>query len=204
MGHAARQLPDQKKGVPSVGQLRHEALPNPEHVRQDAWHASHVAEDDAKVPFGGQAATQVPPSRNAAPGREHERHALEPPEEQVPQGGSQATQVCPSAHIPAGVHEARQLPWPPPSDEAAKNGLLDVQEVHCPAPGPAHSAQLASHTTHSSADVPEPPAQLKPDSVALQSEGQPSPETRLPSSHASAPTRSPSPQVEAQVSAAPR
>ena len=63
--------------------------------------------------------------------------------------------------------------------------------------------QLESQVTHVSADVELPPAQVKPSSMVVQSELQPSPVSLLPSSHTSEPTRKPSAQIATQVSLLP-
>lgn len=52
-------------------------------------------------------------------------------------------------YFPTGVHEARQLPSLVPT--WLKKGVAAAQEVQSFAVVPSHSAQLASHATHTSA-----------------------------------------------------
>ena len=109
----------------------------------------------------------------------------------MPSHGSQAIDAL--AYFPSGVQSETQVLL-----AASEKGCVVLQLCHV-APAPSHSAQLAWHVTHVSAPLLEPPAQVKPDSMA-QLASQPSRASMLPSSHASPPTRLPSPQMGVHAS----
>ena len=62
------------------------------------------------------------------------------------------------AYLPTGVHVARQLPRRVP--RMLKKGVAAAHDKQSLAVVPSHSAQLASHATHVSAEVELPPAHV--------------------------------------------
>lgn len=203
LGQLATHEESSRSGVPLLGHVRHAELCAAEQVSHDEWQLEHVAcvpMSSTKVPLLGHAATHCPLVRNGALVPLQLMHSVLAGPLHVPHEGSQLSHMpLALAYLPTGAHEDMQAPvLPEPSK--LKNGVAAAQEVQSVADGPEHTAQVASHDTQVSADVEEPPAHVKPSSIAPQSPRHPSRLTVLPSSQISEPTRRPSPQTAVQAS----
>lgn len=185
--------------MPVLGQLRQPVESDVEHAAHDAWQPAQratVPTTSTRVP-AEHSATHAPNSRKDALGSEQLVHwLLEGPTHvpALPQLESHGEQVPPtvSAYVATG-----QMLWQWP--EACLNGWDALHVTHSAASGPEHVEQLSAHGTHASSDAMLPPEHVKPAST-VQSKPQPSPATRLPSSHSSLPTRRPSPHSGVQTS----
>ena len=126
------------------------------------------------------------------------RHCEGPSASHVWQSASHTSHVALTlAYFPRGVHDVMQLSpsraGVAPEHEVQRPSMLQVRQLRC--------ASIEAHGWHDDFPASAPHVQAKPTSL-VQLDEQPSPDTRLPSSHASSDAHIPSPHTLTHTSVA--